>query len=192
VYFSACSSIHSRAIRSRRIGSVHVALLREREQLAHRDVERRREREAERAALVQQRRHRDLPAAADLAEEVLLRHLHVVKKISLNSAWPVICRSGRTSTPGRFMSAITYVSPLYRGASGSPRPTRMQWSAMCANDDHTFWPLTRKWSPLSSMRGAHGREVAARAGSEKPWHQISSALRSSRGSATSAPRSPRP
>jgi hypothetical protein len=27
----------------------------------------------------------------------------------------------------------------------------MQKSAMCANDDQTFWPLTRKWSPLSSI-----------------------------------------
>src|SRR5207249_3562048 len=33
------------------------------------------------------------------------------KKISLNSASPVICRSGRTSTPGACMSTIRYVSP---------------------------------------------------------------------------------
>ena len=30
-----------------------------------------------------------------------------VKKISLNSGWPVICTSGRTSTPGACMSTIT-------------------------------------------------------------------------------------
>ena len=34
-----------------------------------------------------------------------------LKKISLNSASPVICRSGRTSTPGACMSTIRYVSP---------------------------------------------------------------------------------
>ena len=37
----------------------------------HLRVEHAGEREPERAALVQQRRHRDLPAAADLAEQVL-------------------------------------------------------------------------------------------------------------------------
>ena len=35
-----------------------------------------------------------------------------VKKISLNSASPVICRSGLTSTPGERMSIIMYVRPL--------------------------------------------------------------------------------
>src|SRR6266545_162488 len=35
-----------------------------------------------------------------------------VRKISLKSDSPVSCRSGRTSTPGAFMSTITYVSPL--------------------------------------------------------------------------------
>ena len=34
-----------------------------------------------------------------------------VKKISLNSASPVIWRSGLTSTPGACMSTITYVRP---------------------------------------------------------------------------------
>src|SRR6185437_10609561 len=63
------------AVEQDRIGD--VPLLRERDELPYRDVERRREREAERAALVQQRRHRDLPAPADLAEEVLLRHLNI-------------------------------------------------------------------------------------------------------------------
>jgi len=43
------------------------------------------------------------------------------KNTSLNSASPVICRSGRTSTPGAFMSTTKYVSPLCLGASGSVR-----------------------------------------------------------------------
>ena len=62
-------------VEQHRVGD--VPLLRERDQLAHGDVERRGEREPERAALVEQRRHRDLPAVADLAEQVLLRHLDV-------------------------------------------------------------------------------------------------------------------
>ena len=45
------------------------------DQLPDHHLERSREGEAERAALVQQRRHRDLPAAADLADHVLDGHL---------------------------------------------------------------------------------------------------------------------
>jgi hypothetical protein len=46
---------------------------------------------------------------------------------------------------------------------------------MCANDDQTFWPLTTK-EPFCSwidVRTAERSEPAP--GSEKPWHQISSA-----------------
>ena len=101
----ACSSIHSRAIcvALQRVGA---AVARELDQLADLHLERGLQREAERPALVQKRRHRDLPAAADLAEQVLGRHATSVKKISLNSASPVIWRSGRTSTPGECMSTI--------------------------------------------------------------------------------------
>ncbi len=53
----------------------------------------------------------------------------------------------------------------------------MQKSAMCANDDQTFWPLTRKWSPLSSMRVREAARSLPASGSENPWHQISSAIR---------------
>src|SRR5436190_2201253 len=56
------------------------ALARHVEQLPDADLERRREREAERAAFVQQRRHRDLPALAFLAEPVLDGNLDVVEE----------------------------------------------------------------------------------------------------------------
>ena len=49
-------------------------------QAADAALERSGEREAERAALVQQRRHRDLPALAFLAEPVRHRHLDVVEE----------------------------------------------------------------------------------------------------------------
>ena len=100
------------------------------------------------------------------------------KKISLNSASPVIWRSGRTSTPGAFMSTIRYVSPACRSESGSLRVRRMHQSAMCAYDDHTFWPSTTNCAPSSRalVRTAERSEPAP--GSEKPWHQISSAERS--------------
>jgi hypothetical protein len=101
-----------------------------------------------------------------------------LKKISLNSDSPVICRSGRTSTPGACMSTIRYVRPAWRDDSGSERVSRMQKSAMCANDDHTFCPFTTK-PPFSSralVRTPARSEPAP--GSEKPWHQISSDERS--------------
>ena len=53
----------------------------------------------------------------------------------------------------------------------------MQKSAMCANDDQTFCPLTTKWSPCSSMRVRDAARSLPASGSEKPWHQISSAIR---------------
>ena len=54
----------------------------------------------------------------------------------------------------------------------------MQKSAMCANDDQTFWPFTTKWpsSSVELVRTPARSEPAP--GSEKPWHQISSAERS--------------
>ena len=44
-----------------------------------------------------------------------------VKKTSLNSASPVIWKSGRTSTPGAFMSTRKAVMPLCLGTSGLVR-----------------------------------------------------------------------
>ena len=52
----------------------------ERHELAHLDLEPRHEREGERPALVQERRHRDVPAAADLADDVLDRHLDAAQE----------------------------------------------------------------------------------------------------------------
>ena len=49
-----------------------------------------------------------------------------LRKISLNSASPVIWVSGRTSTPGACMSTITYVRPAWRSEPGSERASRMQ------------------------------------------------------------------
>ncbi len=61
--------------------AVAVAVLaRVGDEAADRNVERGGEREAERAALVQQRRHGDLPALALLAEAVRDRHLDVAKE----------------------------------------------------------------------------------------------------------------
>ena len=55
-----------------------------------------------------------------------------VRKTSLNSASPVIWRSGRTSTPGVSIGSRNMVRPWCLGASGSVRaiswPTRALWA----------------------------------------------------------------
>jgi hypothetical protein len=73
---------------------------------------------------------------------------------SLNSASPVIWRSGRTSTPGACMSMTKYVSPLCFGASGSVRATRRPHRAWWAMVVQTFWPLTIHSSPSRTARVA--------------------------------------
>ena len=65
-----------------------------------------------------------------------------VRKTSLNSASPVACRSGLTSTPGTVMSQAKYVSPWCLGTSGSVRATSSARLARCADDVHTFCPFT--------------------------------------------------
>jgi hypothetical protein len=53
----------------------------------------------------------------------------------------------------------------------------MQWSAMWANDDQTFWPLTTNEPFLASIDVLTAERSEPAPGSEKPWHQISSAER---------------
>ena len=71
---------------------------------------------------------------------------------SLNSASPVICRKGRTSTPLARMSRAKYVIPLCFGASGSVRATSMPQSARWASVFHTFCPLMIHSSPSRTAR----------------------------------------
>ena len=118
---------------------------------------------ADDAALERQQQHRDVPAAADLAE-----HLHrlgtraSVKKTSPNSSLPVICFSGRASTP-----RLVHVDQQHRDAamascaSGSVRTSANIRSACSALVVQTFWPLTTKSSPCSSAPGGQAGEVGA-------------------------------
>jgi hypothetical protein len=76
----------------------------------------------------------------------------LVMKTSLNSALPVICFSGRTSTPGWRMFSRKHEMPLCLATPGSVRARRMPQSEMCPPLVQIFWPLTTKWSPLSSAR----------------------------------------
>ena len=76
---SAWRSIHSRAIASRWTGR-RAPVAGELDELADLHLEPRDEREAERPALVEEGRHRDVPAAADLADDVLERHLDAAQE----------------------------------------------------------------------------------------------------------------
>ncbi|MCY1373209.1 hypothetical protein D9M69_604690 [compost metagenome] len=64
------------------------------------------------------------------------------KKTSLKSDSPVIWRMDSTRTPGLFMSTSRKLIPLWRAAAVSVRASTKQWSAMCANEVHTLWPLS--------------------------------------------------
>ena len=103
-----------------------------------------------------------------------------VRKTSLNSASPVIWRSGRTSTPGSCMSRMKYESPACLGWSGSVRTIRIARSAMWAEDVHTFWPLTIQVSPSSTARVDRPARSEPAPGSEKSWHHTSSPHHSGR------------
>ena len=82
----------------------------------------------------------------------------------MNSDSPVICLSGRTSTPGAFMSTITYVRPAWRSESGSLRPTRMQKSAMCAKRRPDLLAVQHEVVALVVDPRAYRGEVGACAG----------------------------
>ena len=99
---------------------------------------------------------------------------------SLNSASPVICTSGRTSTPGACMSSTKYERPLCFGTSGFVRARSIPHRDMCASVVHTFCPLTTHSSPSRSARDDRPATSEPALGSEKSWHQISSFVASGR------------
>ena len=67
--------------------------------------------------------------------------------------------------------------PWWRPAFGSVRVTRMQKSAMCASDDHTFCPLITYSLPSFTARVESPARSEPAPGSENPWHHMSSAVR---------------
>ncbi len=98
-----------------------------------------------------------------------------VKKISLNSASPVICRSGRTSTP-----CLVHVDVEVRRARGaSARRDRCARAASpscatCAMLVQTFCPFTIHSSPSRTAAVASDATSDPAPGSLNIWHQISS------------------
>ena len=96
-----------------------------------------------------------------------------LKNTSLNSASPVICTSGRTSTPGCSMSTTKYESPPCFGTSGLVRHSSIPHFERCATVVHTFWPLTTHSSPSRTARVARPATSEPAPGSLNSWHQIS-------------------
>ena len=96
---------------------------------------------------------------------------------SQNSAWPVICVIGRTSTPGERMSTISIEMPRCFGPVSSVRASTPHQRAYWPHETHVFWPLRTKWSSCSTARVRSEARSEPASGSEKPWHQISSAER---------------
>ncbi len=86
----------------------------------------------------------------------------LVMKTSQNSEEPVICLSGRTSTPGWRMFIRKQLMPLCLATAGSVRASSSPQSARAPPLVQIFCPLTRKWSPLSSaaVRSAARSEPA--------------------------------
>ena len=63
------------------------------------------------------------------------------------------------------------------GASGSVRATSMHHFDSCAKVVQTFWPVTFQSPSTLTARVFSEARSEPDSGSEKPWHQISSALR---------------
>ena len=65
-----------------------------------------------------------------------------MKKTSPNSLAPLICLSGRASTPGWSMSISIIDRPLWRSEPGSVRTIVKILSPCMAFVVQIFWPLT--------------------------------------------------
>ena len=95
------------------------------------------------------------------------------RKTSLNSASPVISRSGRTSMPGEDMSTRKYVIPSCRGEPGSVRAMQIAQSACLASEVQIFCPVSRQPPSARSARVVMPARSDPAPGSLKSWHQVS-------------------
>ena len=102
--------------------------------------------------------------------------LTFVKKTSANSELPVICLSGRTSTPGLCISRMKYEMPWCLGTLGFVRASRMPKSAYGPRLVQTFWPLITHRSPSRTALVLRLARSEPESGSEYSWHQMSSAV----------------
>ena len=85
------------------------------------------------------------------------------RNTSQKLAPPVICRSGRTSTPGADIDTRNMVSPRCLGAWGSVRTRASPTSANWALDVHTFCPVSCQLGHRDAA-GAHACQIGSRRG----------------------------
>ena len=87
---------------------------------------------------------------------------------SQNSAWPVICVIGRTSTPGERMSTSSMEIPRCLATPLSVRASTPHQRANCPQETQVFWPLRAKWSSCSTACVRSEARSDPASGSEKP------------------------
>jgi hypothetical protein len=127
---------------------------------------------------VEQRRHRDGPALADVVEAEVVGTTTSSNRTSLKPVSPVILMSGRTVTPFVFADRHDEVREAVVLVRVEVRQIMIIQLAKCARLVHTLWPFTIQLSPWRTAGAcAFARSLPA-PGSEKPWHQISSAEKS--------------
>ena len=123
---------------------------------------------------MQERRHRDLPAAADVAEQVLARNVHVREEdlVELRLARDLPQRAhlhaGRVHVDDDVRQARVALRLRVAAADkdAEVREVRERGPDLLAVDGEPVVPR------LDAR--AHGGEIGSCSGSEKPWHQISS------------------
>ena len=97
-----------------------------------------------------------------------------VRNTSLNEAPPVICRIGRTSSPGASSGTMNAVIPACLGTSGSVRQMANPQGERLAVDVHTFWPSMTHSSPSRTALVDRPARSLPAPGSENSWQQNSS------------------
>ena len=92
----------------------------------------------------------------------------------------MICRIGRTSTPGWRIGHQKNEMPRCFGTSQFVRATSIPYSASLPLDVHTFWPLTTHSSPSRSARVCRPARSEPAPGSEYSRHIFTSSSSSGR------------
>ena len=98
------------------------------------------------------------------------------KNTSLNSARPVISRSGRMVTPGWSSLNANHEMPACLGTSKSVRARSMPQSDSIAWELHTFWPEMIQRSPSRVGLVVRPARSEPLPGSLNSWHHASEPL----------------
>ena len=142
---------------------VGAAVAGERGELSHLHLERGLEGEAERSALVEQGRHRHLPAPADLAEQVLRGHLHAVEEDLVELGLTGDLRERANFDTGGLHVDDQVRKPRVAGGLGvAPREQDAEAREVRERRPHLL-PVDDEVAVLLARARAYTREVGARA-----------------------------